>query len=98
MTWDAEARKWSARFDDREGKSVHIGLFDTEWRAVLRHDFALMREHGLVPQSVSFGRFLAWRPSVPRGSLYDLEHMMEQARRERGRKRDASAAVRRRGN
>ena len=98
VTWDAEARKWSASFDDREGKSVHVGLFDTEWCAVLRHDFASMREHGLVPQSVSFERFLAWRPSVPKGSLYDLEHMMEQARRERATRRDADPTARRRSN
>ncbi len=64
VEWDAEAGKWSASFDDEEGRTINIGLFDTEWRAILRHDFALMREHGLVPQSVSIERFLAWRPSV----------------------------------
>lgn len=96
VTWDAEAGKWSASFDDEEGRKIRIGLFDTEWRAILRHDFALMREHGLVPRSVSFERFLAWRPSVPKGSLYDLEHMMEQARRERGRRMDADPTARRR--
>ena len=57
-----------------------------------------MRERGLVPPSVSFERFLAWRPSVPKGSLYDLEHMMEQAWREREGKRVASGAIRRRDN
>ena len=88
VEWDAEAGKWSASFDDEEGRTIRIGLFDTEWRAILRRDFVLMRGWGMVPDSMSFERFLAWRPSVPKGSLFDLEHMMEQARRERGGGRD----------
>ncbi len=77
VEWDAGAGKWSASFDDREGKSVHVGLFDTEWRAIVRRDFAQMRGWGMVPESMSFERFLVWRPSVEKGSLYDVEHVLE---------------------
>ncbi len=97
VEWDAEAGKWSASFDDEEGRTVHIGMFDTEWRAILRRDFVAMRRWGMVPESMSFERFLAWRPTVTKGSLYDVEHVMEQAWRKRERKRGASPAVRRRG-
>ncbi len=98
VEWDAEAGKWSASFDDEEGRMIFIGLFDTEWRATLRRDFAQMRGWGMLPESMSFERFLAWRPAVPKGSLYDVEHVMQQAWLERKRRRDASAAVRRPGN
>ncbi len=98
VEWDAEAGKWSASFDDEGGRTVRIGLYDTEWRAILRRGFAQMRGWGMVPESMSFERFLTCRPSVPKGSLYDVEHVLEQAWRERKRRRDASAAVRRRGN
>ena len=98
MEWDAGARKWSASYDDEEGKTIFIGLFDTEWRAILRRDFVMMRAWGMVPESMSFERFLTWRPSVDKGSLYDVEHLMEQAWRERRRSRGVSPAVRRRGN
>ncbi len=97
VEWDAGAGKWSASFDDEEGRTIGIGLYDTEWRATLRRDFVMMRGWGMVPEAMSFERFLAWRPSVPKGSLFDVEHLMEQAWREREGKRVAGGAVRRRG-
>ncbi len=98
VEWDAGAGKWSASFDDEEGRTIRIGLYDTEWRATLRRDFVMMRGWGMVPESMSFDRFLAWRPSVEKGSLYDVEHVMQQAWRERRRSKGASVAARRRGN
>jgi hypothetical protein len=96
VAWDVGAEKWSASFADEEGRTIFIGLFDTEWRAMLRRNFAMMRGWGMVPDSMSFERFLVCRPSVEKGSLYDVEHMMQQAWLERRRNRNASAAVRRR--
>lgn len=98
VAWDAKSGKWSASFDDDTGRTVHVGLFDTEWRAILRRDFAQMRGWGMVPESMSFERFMTWRPSVEKGSLYDAEYQMQQAWLERRRNRNASVAVRRRGN
>jgi len=98
IEWDAEAGKWSASYADDAGRTIHVGLFDTEWRAILRRDFAQMRAWGMVPKSMSFERFMAWRPAAEKGSLYDAEHLMQQAWLERRRNRKANAAVRRRGN
>ena len=98
IEWDANSGKWSASFDDEEGRTIHLGLYDTEWRAILRRDYAQMRGWGMVPESMSFHRFLAWRPAVEKGSLYDAEHLMQQAWLERRRGKDASTTVRRRGD
>ncbi len=97
IEWDSGAGKWSASFDDDEGRTIHLGMHDTEWRATLRRDFAQMRMWGMVPESMSYERFLTWCPSVEKGSLYDAEHLMQQAWLERRRNQKASAAVRRRG-
>ena len=90
VEWDADSGKWSASYDDEDGTRIHVGLFDTEWRAILRRDFAQMRGWGMVPESMSFERFLVWRPSVEKGSLYDAEYQMQQAWLERKRRKDAS--------
>ncbi len=98
VKWHAESGKWSANFADDDGRTIHLGMYDTEWRAILRRDFAQMRGWGMVPESMSFERFLVWRPAVENGSLYDVEHLMEQAWRERKGKRAARDAVRRRND
>lgn len=98
VEWDANSGKWSASFDDDAGETIFVGQFDTEWRAILRQDFAQMRWCGMVSESMSYERFLAWRPIVEKRSLYDAEHLMQQAWLERRRNRKASATVRRRGD